>query len=52
MIVGKEGRADEHKQRPDGNGHQHTDIGSLLGLLVVLGSQITLYDGLVGTILL
>ena len=52
MIVGKERCADKHKQRPNGNGHQYSDIGCLLGFLVTLGSQITLYDGLVGAILL
>ena len=52
MIIGKQGCANKHKQCPDGNTHQHTDICCLLGLMVVLGCQITLYDGLVGTILL
>ena len=52
MVIGKQRRADEHEQCPDGNTHQHTDVGCLLRLVVVLGSQITLYDGLVSTILL
>ena len=52
MVIGKQGCANKHKQCPDGNTHQHTDVGCLLGLMVVLGSQIPLYDGLVGTILL
>ena len=52
MIIGKQGCADEHEQCPDGNAHQHADVGGLLRLVVVLGSQVALYDGLVGTILL
>ena len=52
MIVGEECRADEHKQCPDGYGHQHADVGGLLGFMVVLGGQVTLYDGLVGAVLL
>ena len=52
MIVGKECRTNEHKQRPDGNTHQHTDISSLLGFLVVFGSQVALNNRLIGAIFL
>ena len=52
VVEGEEGGSDEHEQRPDGYRHQYTDIGGLLSFLVVLGSQVALYDGLVGAILL
>ena len=52
MVIGKECRTNEHEQCPDGYRHQHTDIGGLLGLMVVLGSQVALDDGLVGAIFL
>ena len=52
MIIGEKGCADEHEQSPDGHRHHHADICSLLGFLVALGSQIALYDSLVGTVFL
>ena len=52
MVVGKQRSADEHEQCPDGYRHQHADVRRLLRLVVVLGSQIALHDGLVGAIFL
>ena len=52
MVVSEESRTDEHEQRPDGNRHHHSDVRSFLRLLVVLRSQVALYDSLVGSVFL
>ena len=52
MIIRKQACAYEHKHGPDGDTHHNSYIGRFLGIPVVFGSKITLYDGLVRTVFL
>ena len=50
VIIRKQACAYEHKHGPDGDTHHNSYIGRFLGIPVVFGSKITLYDGLVRTV--
>ena len=52
MVVGEKAGANKHEHSPDGHTHEHTDVGSLLCVIVILGCEIALHDCLVGAVFL